>query len=170
MVLNPGILAESYDGQWVKNQRHGRGVYRYKKMHQTTISYDGEWSEGIRHGYCEKMLFVDGGTYKGDMENERMHGVGCRVWADGSRYDGEWVNNSRHGRGVHLNASGDMHQGAYFNDKKHGSGLITYSGNGNSMEGTWKEGMLAGGTGRYSLLVGDEVPGVDQIWLRVRGA
>ncbi|KAL3667129.1 hypothetical protein V7S43_008068 [Phytophthora oleae] len=54
--------AEKYDGEWLRDQMHGKGVY----------------------------AFATGANYDGGFQANNFHGVGSYRWTDGARYDGGW--------------------------------------------------------------------------------
>eukprot|EP00644_Phytophthora_capsici_P009647 jgi/Phyca11/550056/estExt2_Genewise1Plus.C_PHYCAscaffold_350112 len=54
--------AEKYEGEWLRDQMHGKGVYS----------------------------FATGANYDGEFQANNFHGVGSYRWTDGARYDGGW--------------------------------------------------------------------------------
>eukprot|EP00762_Andalucia_godoyi_P007107 ANDGO_01892.mRNA.1 hypothetical protein len=71
-----------YEGNWVDDKKHGRGVFTQQQIYsltrdpvpKTTLSYAGEW--------C----------------NDQKHGQGVEVLPDGSFYGGFWKADERHDR------------------------------------------------------------------------
>jgi hypothetical protein len=56
---------EEYEGEWVDDQMHGKGTYK----------------------------FTSGNEYTGEWQNNVMNGFGKMIYADGSSYEGNWCNN-----------------------------------------------------------------------------
>ena len=55
-----------YDGDWLMDKKHGKGVLNY----------------------------ATGDTYTGDYLDDKRHGKGYYIWkATGNTYDGDWVDN-----------------------------------------------------------------------------
>ena len=74
---------EEYEGDWVDDQMHGIGTYKY----------------------------TSGNEYTGDFDKGVMTGFGKMVYADGSSYEGEWKDNKAEGRGTFWHAEGDVYEG-----------------------------------------------------------
>jgi hypothetical protein len=51
------------------------------------FSYDGTWKHGKLHGHG-KYLYLDGGTYIGQFENNWPHGDGVAEYPTNHTYDG----------------------------------------------------------------------------------
>ena len=64
---------DEYEGDWLDNQRHGRGTLR----------------------------LAAGGSYEGGFDKGRRAGQGLALHADGSSYEGEWTDDVPHGVGNH---------------------------------------------------------------------
>ncbi len=67
-------------GDYVKNKRHGRGIFYYPDGSK----YDGDWNENVREGY---------GTY---------------TYPNNDTYEGEWKNHQRQGKGTYTYAATSM--------------------------------------------------------------
>jgi radial spoke head protein 1 len=67
-------------GDYVKNKRHGKGLFYYPDGSK----YDGEWNENVREGH---------GTY---------------TYPNNDTYEGEWKNHQRHGKGNYTYAATSM--------------------------------------------------------------
>jgi hypothetical protein len=67
-------------GDYVKNKRHGKGIFYYPDGSK----YDGDWNENVREG---------SGTY---------------TYPNGDTYEGEWKNHQRHGKGTYTYAATSM--------------------------------------------------------------
>ena len=82
---------DSYDGEWVKHERHGHGVYTYANG----VRYDGEWKEGKKDGEGE-MMFKNGDVYNGEWKNDKRHGYGVLTGRDGrTKYYGKWKDDKK---------------------------------------------------------------------------
>ena len=74
LVYRPGTLVEeSYEGEFDRGQRHGRGTYRYQPS--TGMVYEGSWHRGLRHGKGT-LRWPTGQFYRGDFCQERQAGRG----------------------------------------------------------------------------------------------
>ena len=51
-----------YDGDWMENERYGKGIY----------------------------IYSDGCSYDGDWRYDRKHGKGKMIYSNGDQYDGNW--------------------------------------------------------------------------------
>ena len=51
--------------------------------------YYGEWLRDMRHGEGVYYL-MEGHRYEGQFTDNKMSGVGRYVWPDDSSYEGEW--------------------------------------------------------------------------------
>ena len=115
---------DSYEGDFVKGLRTGRGIYRYQDEAGGAVGskYDGEWKENLRHGIGKMHYF----------------GVGD--------YHGYWENGRRHGEGVFTyEKSGDVYSGWWRFGEKNGNGTYVYKKSGMRLVGTWKNGMMEEG-------------------------
>lgn len=80
----------------------------------------------IKHGRG-KIIFLHGGSYDGDWENDKENGNGIYTYEDGDTYEGEFVNGMFEGYGVYKSNDPIPHtyRGYYVNDKKNGTGFLT---------------------------------------------
>lgn len=92
---------DSYNGEWLDDKRHGKGIDTYASGHR----YTGEFADGQRHGQGT-YTFPDGESYVGEWREGKRHGVGTNIFPDGERYVGEWRQGDRHGQGVAYRADG----------------------------------------------------------------
>ncbi len=77
---------DTYEGDWSKDKKHGRGCGKYVWANGDT--YEGDWSEGKRHGRGVYTFAVDGETCL----------PGCNYsWNAGDKYDGGFKAEVRHG-------------------------------------------------------------------------
>ena len=65
------IYYDIYEGDWVNNQMHGKGIYKFR----------------------------NGDIYEGDRVNGKKHGYGTYKYKNGDYYEGEWMNDKMHGKG-----------------------------------------------------------------------
>ena len=63
-----------YDGDWVRNKKHGKGSY-FARGKDGKVSYTGDWVEGKKHGYAE-VTYADGSKYKGYFKDDEKEGEG----------------------------------------------------------------------------------------------
>ncbi|KAF4321353.1 hypothetical protein BBO99_00005037 [Phytophthora kernoviae] len=81
--------AERYEGNWVQDQMHGHGVYK----------------------------FATGASYDGEFQYNNFHGIGDYRWADGAHYKGGWYFNRMHGDGLYVDKEGVEWRGRFVNGK-----------------------------------------------------
>jgi hypothetical protein len=137
-----GDTKQCLDGE-VK--RHGKGVARWGYLQKE--SYTGEWLYDERHGKGERK-WKDGDVYNGIWSHDKMEGKGSYRWPDGSKYNGEFKNGKRDGQGVQLwplaGRGGVMeYDGQWELDKRSGFGKLSYP-DGRVFEGEWAQGRIAG--------------------------
>jgi len=88
--------------------------------------YDGEYSnlpDGsiIRHGFGEHTA-VNGLTYKGSWQNDKMNGLGTVHYLSGASYTGEFVDNKMHGNGVYTFPDQSIYKGMFLENRLQGDG------------------------------------------------
>ena len=72
---------EKYTGEWVDNQRQGRGT-------MTLIDgsiYEGYWLNDKKNGFG-RYIHVDGDFYLGYWRDDKMDGMGTYTHYDGAEY------------------------------------------------------------------------------------
>ncbi|XP_054455118.1 radial spoke head 10 homolog B isoform X2 [Anoplopoma fimbria] len=136
-----------YKGDWVKNNREGRGVRRYPSGNM----YSGEWKNNLRHGEGTMRWLELGQQYVGMWQNGDQHGRGTQFWimrrADGSQYPqsnqytGDFVQGQRHGQGTLCYASGAIYEGEWRSNKKHGKAKFTFE-DGHVFEGEFMDDQM----------------------------
>ncbi|KAE9063315.1 hypothetical protein PF010_g29047, partial [Phytophthora fragariae] len=94
-----------YDGSWLADERHGKGVLTSKAS--GGYIYDGEWVHDMRCGQGHSTRRGGGGT------------------SGGESYTGQWYANHFHGRGVYVNSEGDVYDGEWRDGIRHGAGKLT---------------------------------------------
>ena len=148
MTYFPGtILQEEYDGDWKDGMRWGLGKYVYKQSEG--VVYEGQWVKDLRHGKGI-VRFKDGSVYNGDIKKERIEGEGTWIYNDGSQYMGSFRSGLKNGHGTHLNGrTGEIFQGEFTDGVRNGKGKLTEI-NGNSFQGMFDYGVVKG-RGTYEL-------------------
>lgn len=141
---------ERYEGDWVGNKRHGRGIQTFLdgsfyqgKFKDDVISGKGVWT------------YRNGETYEGQMKGGLREGVGTSTYTNGFRYEGEWKGNKRHGKGVYTSSEGCRFEGEWREDHKH-NGVETLPC-GDQYEGGFDENNLFHGRGVYVYAKGGTV-------------
>ncbi len=100
----------------------------------------------------EGSIFYDGGSYRGQLQNDLPHGQGEWANEDGDSYEGEWEYGLFHGWGKRNWANGDSYEGEWEDDMIHGWGTYTWA-NGDRYEGEWQNA-LRNGLGTYTFANG----------------
>ena len=151
ITLEETADSTTYTGDYVDGKRHGPGTL--------TLSngdvFEGLWREGKQHGPGSLRRFDDGFAYKGEFENNQMHGYGVMNMDNGTTYEGEWRDNVMNGLGVSTSADGIVYEGQFVNGKCSGYGRKYRSrpedGAIDSYTGEWLHGKYHGkGTIRYA--------------------
>mmetsp|Transcript_3735 Transcript_3735/g.13370 ORF Transcript_3735/g.13370 Transcript_3735/m.13370 type:complete len:671 (-) Transcript_3735:1739-3751(-) len=75
-----------YDGEWVRANKEGFGVYKYVNG----ARYEGEWKRNLKHGKGI-YYFADGGVYEGEWQEGLRSGTGVRTFSDGRMKGGAWL-------------------------------------------------------------------------------
>jgi hypothetical protein len=134
-------LVKSYDGEWLHDKFHGRGVMYY---HLTGARYEGEWARG------------------------RQNGWGTMFYPNGDRYEGEWLEGKRSGQGVIWLSNGDRYEGSWLNDVKNGSGKYHYNQLKRIYDGEWLQDVAKCGYLRDIASESSPIPPVSGYLLCVR--
>ncbi|CAM9232703.1 unnamed protein product [Ascophyllum nodosum] len=134
---------ERYTGQWQNDKKHGYGRYIFA----SGDIYDGEFIRDQAWGQGVYRYAISGGGagdyYLGSWESDRRHGKGILRWANGSRFEGYWKAGDIDGKGVFDYACGDCYRGEFKTNKKHGTGVFTWA-NGNKYTGQFNNGVIEG--------------------------
>uniref|UniRef100_A0A3P9IHI0 Radial spoke head 10 homolog B n=1 Tax=Oryzias latipes TaxID=8090 RepID=A0A3P9IHI0_ORYLA len=133
-----------YTGDWVMNNREGRG----ERCYVSGNTYSGEWKCNVRHGEGTMKWLKLGQQYVGNWCEGLQHGKGTHVWIQkregglqyfqNNQYHGDFLHGQRHGHGVFYYAGGAIYEGEWKNNKKHGQGKLT-SKNGHVFKGEFKD-------------------------------
>ncbi|CAG9583703.1 conserved hypothetical protein [Leishmania major strain Friedlin] len=129
LPVQPGV--EVYAGEWVANQKEGRGAYQWLDR-----SYVGEWVGGRRegHGFLRRQ---DGRWYRGQWERHVPHGHGeARLTPEGLLYKGEWRDGRRHGSGALTYPNGMTVHGMWVGDELQPRVRVVYK-DGSTYDGLW---------------------------------
>ncbi|KAE9064301.1 hypothetical protein PF005_g29414, partial [Phytophthora fragariae] len=137
-----------YDGSWLADERHGKGVLTSKAS--GGYIYDGEWVHDMRCGQGHSTRRGGGGT------------------SGGESYTGQWYANHFHGRGVYVNSEGDVYDGEWRDGIRHGAGKLTIvnpvktrpgeMGGVVRYVGEWADGKFHGGNGGKDCVTGRVLP------------
>lgn len=98
MAFTPGqtegyllcLTNQKYEGEWLNNQMHHRGIYTWK----------------------------DGRRYEGEYKFDKKHGYGSYLWVDGRKYEGYWANGKQSGKGKYILPDGMMKVGIWEEGKR----------------------------------------------------
>lgn len=160
---------DMYTGQYVNNQRQGRGTYLWVDR---GVIYTGQWNNNLRHG-LGRIVYPDGGRYYGAWSFDSKNGEGRYTYPDGSSYNGSWENDVKHGFGTYSFTDGSSfvgsfvdgsfvsgewrlcgatrYHGTFRNDKPYGAGVFTfkyglegsYRQDGQYLNGKWVPGKIS---------------------------
>ena len=110
---------------------------------RTDYTSKNQTSERIR---VASYTWTDGGAYKGEWVNAKMHGKGVRVSPNGSQFEGCFVKGVLHGHGTASYKSGDTYTGEWARDVPHGKGSLTIKTmlGSKSYVGDWETGRKKG--------------------------
>lgn len=160
-----GMVQSWYRGQWLGEERHGRGVMERSdggtfegffcsgRAHGPGVFrltdgsvYWGQWREGNSHGFGRCMNMDDKSTYVGEWRHNEKCGKGFEVWGDGTEYGGEFEHGYKHGHG-HYKANrlnGTMeYVGQFKDDRMDGHGSYKFP-DGRKYAGQWDHGHIHG--------------------------
>ncbi len=132
---------ESYEGEWVRNNRHGYG--QLKK--EGSLVYDGQWADDKRCGEGTQYL-PDGSRYEGFWKDDQRYGTGTLFCSDGTVFQGVWESDSSCEKGSIQYSNGDRYEGAWKRLRRNGKGLLTWA-DGSSYDGEWIDDVI-NGTGK----------------------
>ena len=142
---------ESYLGDIVLDNFHGKGIYEYCDCY-----YIGQFNNNLREG--KGIIYYPNGNivYEGDFVNDQFHGNGIFCWVEGEYYIGQFQNGKNNGKGILYYKDGKIkYEGDFVNDKFEGQGTYYYE-NGYIYEGKFKEGLKDGEGTLYTLHNGDK--------------
>jgi len=119
--------------------------YLFVDVYEDPGTYTGQCQNGRAHG-VGTVDYDNGDRYEGEFQHGKRHGQGTLDWVSGSRYEGEFQHGKRHGQGTFFYAIvGFRYEGAWQHGKKHGQGTLFFK-RGNRYEGEWQHGKPTNGT------------------------
>lgn len=77
-----------YEGQFVKGEKQGQGVYSFSNG----LKYEGEYRAGLKRGTGTIFNCNDSVAYTGDFYDDLPHGEGFVFDGEGNRLKRKWVN------------------------------------------------------------------------------
>ncbi len=86
-----------------------------------------------------KTIDLHGGTYAGELLNDKPHGQGTLTLPNGATYSGFWKDGNPNGKGKLKKSDGGTYEGDFQNGKRHGLGKYSYP-DGRQLEGEWENG------------------------------
>jgi hypothetical protein len=89
-----GKLKREYTGDWVEDERHGRGTL----FSANGDRYDGFWICGNPQG-DGRMIYANEDIYEGQWHEGKRNGYGVLTKKNGDHFEGHWVNDKREGQG-----------------------------------------------------------------------
>lgn len=136
-TIREGMGAYIYRGDYIENLRKEK-----EKQKEDQEGDDAEEEDESLNPENIPLCY-----YVGDWKDGIKNGKGRMLYHNGDRFYGEYVNDMKHcERGIYLYSNGDMFVGQFKNDLKDGNGVYTFSADGSSLDGTWKEGQFVEGT------------------------
>jgi hypothetical protein len=127
---------DDYEGFWVEDRPHGRGVYYWKDGGR----YEGDFVDGRMHGEG-KRTFASGAVYQGGFDAGKKHGSGTILFKNGDSYVGGWDFDDMSGEGVYTWHTGDKFTGKFRRDKREGPGVLSLE-SGEEIRGEWLDGKM----------------------------
>ena len=152
----------SYEGEWKKGTKHGKG-----KLTKKDMIYEGEWSNGIINGKGKCRWLKNNNYYDGMFINGLLSGNGFLVWNSvNEKYIGGWLDNKQSGIGMQIwyEPKGEIkllrnrYVGYWREGKRNGYGVFFYA-NGSKYEGYWEDDSKKG-FGIFSFLDRSMISGI----------
>jgi antitoxin component YwqK of YwqJK toxin-antitoxin module len=132
----------TYEGEWFKNQPHGRGCWVWKNG----ARFVGSMNKGKREGFGI-LFYPDGQSieYEGMWENDLLNGESKHFSPSGELwFAGEYVNGLRQGSGRSYKDGQLSYSGSYFGGKKDGRGVKYHPDGSILYRGGWRKGLYHG--------------------------
>ncbi|CAF3319754.1 unnamed protein product [Rotaria socialis] len=87
--------------------------------------------------YAKSTVIEDSCKYKGDLYDDKKHGIGILSWSDGRMYNGAFFADKRHGFGTFETSDLSEFKGLYRQDERFGPGILIYKSMTNADVGFW---------------------------------
>ena len=97
----------------------------------------GTWKNNKLEG-IGKRIFANGDVYEGNFSRHEADGQGVLTKKDGTLCTGSWKHSKLNGEGVIKFLSGDSYQGNFLDNKKSEFGKYVYSNSGIVIQGQWE--------------------------------
>ncbi|CAE7254390.1 rsph10b, partial [Symbiodinium necroappetens] len=131
-----------YDGQWLRDRRHGTGTLTIESAGKVLYTYDGQWVADKRHG-SGSCVRNHKEKYSGQWSQNFYHGAGTFVDEKGTLYEGEWRQGKFHGVGKHI-CRGETYTGAFEDGERHGMGQLVRGEDSTAQDFLGAESLYAG--------------------------
>ncbi|XP_033227641.1 radial spoke head 10 homolog B-like isoform X2 [Belonocnema kinseyi] len=136
----PGLEKHSHEK---KDEKHVFQDDKYEITFPNGNSYSGQINRNKIDG-VGSYFWRYGAQYKGEFKENRIEGKGNLIWKDNSWYEGEFLNSMRHGKGIMVNKDfSRFYTGNWYMGQKNGKGLCRYSDD-NFYDGNWVMGKKNG--------------------------
>jgi hypothetical protein len=115
-----------YEGDFKEGKKCGQGTWIWKNESKSDI---GNATPAIEEKYSEDVpacIAHNAMKYKGEFQDDEMHGQGVCSYLDGGEYAGQFVAGKAHGLGVYKYTNGESFEGEFADGKMHGRGLWTF--------------------------------------------
>lgn len=99
-----------FKGSYVNGKKAGQG-------HLTSSEYTGEWLDNQMHGKGE-YKWSDGRKYVGQYVQDQKEGYGEMEWPDGRKYKGYYKDGKQEGIGIYINSQGETKYGVWQQGKR----------------------------------------------------
>ncbi|CAM4741637.1 unnamed protein product [Rotaria magnacalcarata] len=86
---------------------------------------------------AKSTVVEDSCKYKGDLYDDKKHGIGILSWSDGRMYNGAFFADKRHGFGTFETADLSEFKGLYRQDERFGPGILIYKSMTHADVGFW---------------------------------
>jgi len=107
----------------LRQMRPGEGLSSYHVAGVGRLEYEGEFVQNKKHGRGV-LRWPNGRKYEGHFVNDEFHGEGVMTWPDGNKYIGHYVNGKKEGEGTWFLPDGSKYVGQFYQGKRHGQ--VTY--------------------------------------------
>nr|CCC91223.1 conserved hypothetical protein [Trypanosoma congolense IL3000] len=113
VVQHPGI--STFVGEFDRGERRQGTLFWHRTPADGGLCYQGEWVGETRHGRG-LMWYNNGDFYFGSFVKNMRHGAGNLRYADGSEYSGNFANDVREGEGLLQRVNGTIQAGTWSKD------------------------------------------------------